>query len=406
MRRALIILASIIFLAGIGVGIYMLFGPDEASLSTSEGVSFEEAGDVPLAEDPTEGATGPVPAGEEIAPRLIRITENPVALGAAIFNLPSQVVPSETGTGTPQTLPGDVEIRYVDRASGNIYAYRFFDRTLERIANRTLPGIQEASWLSDGSLAYARFLSGNDGEDRVETYALPASSEGGYFLERGLSQATVIGTTTLFTLMPSTGGSVGTISSADGTNSRTLFSSPMASLIVHLSNGPYMAHTKASAGIDGYAFSIAGNGSFTRILGPARGLSILPSPSGAYVLYSYLEGRTLRLSLLERATGEVTALPVATISDKCTWASDSTVVFCGVPRAVTGTLPDDWYQGAVSFSDRLWRIDVAGRVATLVIDPAATGEMPVDMTGLKTDGRNNVLTFRNKADGSLWAYDL
>ena len=406
MKRALIIVASIIFLLGIGFGIYMVFGPKDPTLEADDGVVFEGAGDAPIAEDPTEGATGPVPAGEEIAPKLIRITENPVALGMAIFALPSQVVPNETGTGTPETLPGDVEIRYIDRASGNIYAYRYYDRTLERIANRTLPGIQEASWLSDGSLAYARFLSGADGEDRVETYALPVSGDGGYFLERGLSQASVIGTTTLFTLMPSTGGSVGTVSSADGTNSRTLFSSPMASLIVHLSNGPYMAHTKASSALDGYAFSIAANGAFTRMLGPARGLSILPSPSGAFVLYSYMEGRTLRLSILERATGEVTALPVATMSEKCTWTSDSMVVYCGVPRAVSGQLPDDWYQGVVSFTDRLWRIDVAGRVATLVIDPSTAGEATIDMTGLRTDGRNDILTFRNKIDGSLWAYDL
>lgn len=406
MKRALIIVASIIFLAGIGFALYMVFGPDEPTLETDEGVIFDGSGDAPLPADPTRGATGPVPAGKEFAPRLIRITEGPVALGAAIFELPSRVVPSETASGTPETLPGDVEIRYIDRASGNIYAYRFYDRTLERIANRTLPGIQEASWLSDGSLAYARFLSGTDGEERVETYALPANGEGGFFLERGLSQASAIGMTTLFTLMPSSSGSVGTVSGADGTNSRTLFTSPLANIIVHLSNGPYMAHTKASASLDGYAFTIGTNGAFSRIIGPQRGLSILPSPSGAHVLYTFVEGRTLRMSLLERATGEVTALPIATLSEKCAWSSDSTVVYCGVPRTVSGTLPDDWYQGAVSFADRLWRIDVEGRVATMVIDPQVAGEVAIDMTGLRTDGRNDILTFRNKVDGSLWAYDL
>lgn len=406
MKRALIIVASIIFLLGIGFGIYLIFGPKDPSLTASDGVSFDEAGDAPLPIDPTEGATGPVPAGEEIAPRLIRITESPIALGMAIFELPSQVVPAETASGTPQTLPGDVEIRYIDRASGNIYAYRFYDRTLERIANRTLPGVQEASWLDDGSLAYTRFISGSDGADRVETYALPASGEGGYFLERGLSQASVIGTTTLFTLMPSTAGSVGTVSSADGTNSRTLFSSPLASLIVHLSNGPFMAHTKASASLDGYAFTIGAGGQFSRILGPLRGLSILPSPSGSLVLYTYMDGRTLRMSVLDRADGTSTALPIATLAEKCTWSSDSRAIFCGVPRGVSGALPDEWYQGVISFSDRIWRIDMDGRVATLLIDPATSGEATIDMTGLKTDGRNDILTFRNRIDGSLWAYDL
>lgn len=407
MRRVLIIVASIIFILGIGVAVwYFVIAPNGASLSVSEGNQFGSADDVPLGNEDSIGDDGPEPAGDEVAPRLIRITDSYVATGAVVVDLPSRVTEPTSSTTPTETLPGDTEIRYVDRASGNIYAYRFHERTLERISNRTLPGIQEASWLSDGSMAFVRFLPNDSGEERVSTYALPANGEGGYSLEQGLSQVLTSGTTTVFTLLPSANGAVGTAVRPDGTNPRTVFSSVLANITVHLSNGPYMAHTKASNQLDGYGFTIGSSGAFTRILGPLRGLSILPSPSGKFVLFSYVQDRTLRLSVYDTTTASTTALPLATLTEKCAWTPDSSAIYCGIPRTYTGSLPDDWYQGAVQFADRLWRIDMQDRVATLVIDPLTSGDSSIDMIGLSIDGKADVLTFKNKTDGSLWAYDI
>lgn len=406
MRRALLIVASIIFLAGIGFGIYLFFfAKDSATLVGTDGVPFGSADDVTGEQTPDIGET-PVPAGEEVAPRLIRITDNAVSYGMVAFTLPSRVVPSDTASGTPTTLPGDTEIRYIDRASGNVYSYLVHERTLARIANRTLPGIQHASWLTDGSMAYVQFISKDAGSEQVETYALPSNGEGGFFLERGLGQVAVSGTSTLFTLLPSTTGSIGSVARTDGTSPRTLFTSPLSALIVHLSNGPYMASTKATSGLDGYALVLDGAGVWSRMLGPLRGLSILPSPDGKKVLYTYLEGRTLRMSVLDRATNESISLPVATFSEKCVWTRDSLSLYCGVPKSLSGNLPDDWYQGALITVDRIWRIDLSDRVATLIIDPLEAGDALVDVTAPTLDGTEDVFVFRNKTDGSLWVYDL
>lgn len=407
MRRTLIIIASIIFLLGIGVAVYYFFiAPNEATLDVTDGVSFGSSDDVPLGAGETPGEMGPVPAGEEVAPRLIRITDSYVATGAVAIALPSKALPATSSTSPAQILPGDTEIRYIDRASGNVYAYRFHERTLERISNRTIPGIQEASWLSDGSLAFARFLPSDSSDGRISTYALPANGDGGYTLEQGLQQVLVSGTSTVFTLLSGANGSVGTAARPDGTNSRTVFSSTLANITAHLSNGPYMVHTKASSQLDGYGFTVSSTGALTRVVGPFRGLSILPSPSGKLVLFSYVQDRTLRLSVLDLDTNTATALPLATLTEKCAWTPDSRAIYCGIPRTYVGTLPDDWYQGAVSFTDRLWRIDMQGRFATLVVDPLSAGDASIDMIGLTLDGNADVLTFKNKADGSLWAYDI
>lgn len=402
MRRAFIVIASIVLIGIVGAILYFFFGPKEPALTVSDGAIFGSAGDTPPGEGDTGTGDGPIPAGEVFTPQLIRITDGPVALGAVAVALQNQ---AEVASGTPAT-GGDVEVRYIDRASGNVYAYRIHERTLTRISNRTLPGIQEATWLSDGSQAFVRFLAQDQtlGE-QVQTYALPASGTGGYFLDRGVGQVGVSGTTTLYTLLPSTSGSIATIANIDGSNPRTLFSSSLSSLILHHSNGPFIAATKASANIDGYAFTVGANGSFTRILGPLRGLSVLPSPSGNLVLYSYIENRVIKFSVLERTTGTVIAVPITTLADKCVWSTDERF-YCGVPNKPIGTIPDDWYQGVISFSDRLWEVDMVDRSAYYLIDPMREASTEIDMTGLSVDARGDVLIFKNKRDGSLWSYDL
>jgi hypothetical protein len=124
------------------------------------------------------------------------------------------------------------------------------------------------------------------------------------------------------------------------------------------------------------------------------------------VVYSYLDRGKLALAVFDTTTHVATRLPLVTLPEKCAWTSDSLSLYCGVPTSMTGTMPDDWYQGTVSFSDRLWKIDLAGRVATLVIDPKQAGNTDIDMEGLTVDRTNDVLVFTNKRDESLYAYDL
>lgn len=406
-RKYLFIGIGLLVLILLGVAVYFLF------FNKKEGVVVEEPGnrfdtsneytdpgvveELPLGQVADEGR-----AGEEVAPRLIKITDGPVAFGSMAFQV---FTPSEPASTTGAY---DTEIRYLERASGNAYAYRAHERTLSRISNRTLPGIHEATWLPDGSLAYARFLSTGDAEV-IETYALPVSGGGvgGYFLEQGLEDVVVQGTSTLATLLPSTNGSIATVAQVDGETFRTLFSSPLNSLRLFFAGKDFITYTKASAHANGYVFLVGGaSGLFEQVAGPLKGLTALPSPLGTYVFYTYVAGSSLRSGLITLEGRVVDAIPVGTLSEKCTWTSDETSIYCAVPRSITGTLPDDWYQGSVSFSDRIWRIDLEGRVAVLAVDPKTVGGVEIDAVNLTVDSENDVLIFTNKKDGSLWAYDL
>ena len=112
------------------------------------------------------------------------------------------------------------------------------------------------------------------------------------------------------------------------------------------------------------------------------------------------------MELVDTTTSKAISLPVATIADKCVWTADDSTIYCGVPVAPPNNVayPDDWYQGAVPFSDQIWKIDVTGRFAQLVLDfPTQTNET-LDAEALAIDPSNTELVFVNKNDGSLWAY--
>jgi hypothetical protein len=405
-RRILVIVASIVVVLGLIVGAYYLFFSDGATLSVGEpGDLFGTSGDRPVSEllgpdgAPIQGA------GTVVAPKLIRISDAPVAKGTIALFIPA-VEPEASSTAL--ATPADTEVRFIERQSGNVYAFRLHDRVLTRISNRTIPGIQEAVWTADGARAFVRYLTrAADGTEHVDTYALPASGGEGYFLEQGLEQVAVQGTSTVFSLLPNTSGSIGSLSNPDGTNIRTLFTSALSRLNARFSGSDVVVTTKASSALDGYAFLVSrATGSFTRILGPLRGLSTLASPGGESVLYSYADKGRVYLQVLDLPTMTATALPLSTFADKCAWAPGGRAVYCGVPTALAGNMPDDWYQGAATFSDRIWRIDLDTRLATLVVDPSQVADVAIDAVALTLDPISDTLIFTNKKDGSLWAYDL
>lgn len=405
-RRTLIIIASVIVLLGLAVGAYFLFFASSSPSLTNVPNPFGTSGDRPYVE-PTIGDGGPVQgAGTLVAPRLIRIANGPVAKGVHAAYLPGvPEVASSTASTTVAAAPPEVEVRYIERQSGNVFLFRFHDRVLTRIGNKTLPGVQDAVWAKDGSQAFVRFLTRNtDGGEQVDTYALPAEGGDGYFLEKGL-EAVRVSSSTVLSLLPNTTGSIASLSDVAGTNVRTLFTSALSSLVVEFAGNDVLATTKASSGLDGYAFLVR-NSVFTRLLGPYRGLATLPSPSGSSVLFSYTERGKIYTRVLDLKTGEVIPLPLTTLAEKCVWAPGERALYCGIPTNLAGDLPDEWYQGARSFTDRLWNIDLDTRLATLVVDPATVADVAIDAVALTVDPGSDVLLFTNRIDGALWGYDL
>jgi hypothetical protein len=413
MQRTLIIAASVIVILGILIAVYFVFFAPSAPTLTSSANPFQDSGAADTGSTSnTNTDTGVIQegAGKQIAAKFVQITDKPVAAGFIALFVPAPKALATTSSSTPAdisaTVGPDTDIRYIDRASGNVYSYKVRAQSSTRLSNKTVPGVQTASWVSDGSLALTQYLSKEGAAEHVETYALPALGEGGYFLEQDLGEVLVSASSSVFSLVTNSSGSIGTLSKADGSGAHTAFSSTLSQLLVHFSGKGLVATTKASAGIPGYAFSIDSKGAFTRILGALNGLSALPSPSGKSILFSYVDQGAIHLAVLTVATQTVTQLPVATFTEKCVWASDENSIFCAVPKALSGTLPDDWYQGAVTFSDRIWQINLSSRLATLVVDPSLVAKTDMDIQNLTLDPKTSVLVFMNRTNEALYAYSL
>jgi hypothetical protein len=251
-----------------------------------------------------------------------------------------------------------------------------------------------------------RYLSGSD-FSTINTYALSATTSSGFFLPQNLADIAV-SPANILTLTSGVNGSIGSLERTDGTHSSTIFTTPLTSVRLSFAGkNQYLVFTKPASTLSGAAFLVNSAGSFSRIAGPLNGLVALASPSGKEVLVSYTHGGTMAMELIDTTTGITTALPVATIADKCVWTTDDAAVYCGIPvTPPNASYPDDWYQGAIQFSDRIWKIDVTSRYAQFVLDFGVAKKGDLDATSLAIDPKKTVLVFVNKNDGSLWSYSL
>jgi hypothetical protein len=342
----------------------------------------------------------------EAAPRLVKITDGPVALGVIALSLGSQKTGTNTSTSTPTSL--DTAVRYIERASGNAYEYRASSRTITRLTNRTIPGTIESSWLSDGSYAFLRYISAGNGSSNrhMETYALSMSGQG-KMLAEDLSQATG-NDSSVVTVSSDKNGSLVMRSGPQGENPVTLLSTTIERLFLFPTKSGLFVQTPASAKADSFIFVADKNGELTRIPAGTKGLAALPSPDGKTVLVSYVQGSSIQMQSVDVATGARTNLPLATLVEKCVWTSTSRSVYCGVPiSSPNATYPDDWYQGVVGFQDRLWEINFDSHLNIRIADlPQLAPHTVIDAVGLAVDPADKLLIFMNRNDGSLWAYSL
>ena len=403
MTRYLTIAAIALILLGIGAGMYFFFFTGSSTVIVSpqgsSGLPAAGQGEPFVGEQNGEGGLSGQPGvPNPVSSRLVRISVGPIASGEAVVNIPATNASSST----------EISVNYIERQSGNVFSYLVRGGTITRTSNRTVPGIESASWHPSGALAFVRYLSGND-FSTINTYGLPSNGSIGFFLAQNLADIAV-SSTSILTLASGVNGSVASLSRTDGSRPSEIFTTPLSSLrIGFLGKSSYLAFTKPSSSLPGYAFIVDGAGRFSSIAGPLSGLVARPSPQGKWILISSISGDTMQMQLVNVASREITLLPLGTIADKCVWKNDDSAIYCGVPvNPPRGyAYPDDWYQGAVHFSDRVWKIDVASRYAQLVLDfSEEAGDSVLDAEARALDPLATTLVFLNRNDGSLWSFSL
>jgi len=304
-------------------------------------------------------------------------------------------------------------VRYLDRITGNIYQ-TFIDQLDERKLSDTLiPGVRESLFGENGSAVVLRYLDNT--ERKIETFlgTLPqdvlgadSQREGelvGSYLPENISQVVLSpDASKIFYLLPTGDKVVGITSLVSGENKNQIFDSSFTEWLLEWPNDRMIAlTTKPASQVPGYLYFLDPvSKDFEKLLGGINGLTTLTSPQGKLILYT---DNNLTLKVFHRDTGEIIQTGIKTLPEKCVWDKTSEFLYCAVPQFIErGDYPDAWYQGEISFSDQIWKIDALTGAGTLLDSPIES----LDAINLKLDPEEKYLFFINKKAPYLWMLSL
>ncbi|PCI20472.1 hypothetical protein COB64_02010 [Candidatus Wolfebacteria bacterium] len=308
-------------------------------------------------------------------------------------------------------------VRYVKKSSGHIYETFLDDISERKISNTTIPKIQEVVFGNNGDSIVLRYISSNrstiesfSGILEEETQSDRVRELDGIFLPQNVSTISASPDSSSFFYMNTIGpNTIGLTSTFENKNKKQIFISEFSEWISQWANDRMITlTTKASGLVHGFAYRLdPDTESFDKLLGDIAGLTTLTSPNGKLILYSESLDNSIQTYLYNTDTRQSTRFSVATLPEKCTWSSSSITVFCSVPTSIgSAVYPDSWYQGAISFSDALWEINVLTDRATILATPLVDAGEDIDGTNLSLSHDNNYLTFINKNDSYLWSLTL
>ncbi len=410
-KKILIIIAVIVLL---GVGVY--FYSKKVPVGTEQtGGLFPEEGLLRTITPGTGGGDGgganmPFTLGPGATiPRLYELHKTPVA-GVGFI---------ESGTGANRT----VITRYIERGLGHIYETPLSTFIESRISNETHLRLSEALWGNGGKSVIIRSFDKTEGAIKTSILNLSSSVTP---LARDTSTAQIgdfiqteeiflpdyipflaiaeDGSDKIFYLQNGNTSSAGLVTNFRGIVT-SIFSSTFTEWLPQFPNQNLVTlTTKPSARVPGHFFFLnTKTRATTKILSDINGLTTLTSRNGTAVLFSETKNGIPELYVYNFTKKEILPLFIQTLPEKCAWSvKESAVVYCAVPQTIpTAEYPDQWYQGLISFSDSIWKINtvtsVAQKIHTLpsldVINPAISSD-------------DTYFLFMNKITSTPWVYRI
>ncbi len=164
--------------------------------------------------------------------------------------------------------------------------------------------------------------------------------------------------------------------------------------------------TKPAGTVPGFVYSLdPDKKTFKKIFGGVLGLTTNTSPDGKNILYSSSQNSQIAINIYNLSSKNNSGMSITTLPEKCVWQSAS-ILYCAVPTYIpSGNYPDDWYQGAISFVDQIYKINISTLETSMIGNPGSVGAS-IDAMNLAVDTANKYLIFTNKKDGSLWSLDI
>lgn len=340
----------------------------------------------------------------EVFAKLRKVSSVPVS-GATIY--------SENNENT---------IRFIERSTGHLYETTTQETLVRRISNTTIPKAEEVVWGENGQTLILRY----EKDGLIETFSAEVTDENsseenlvaptnepfsltGSFLPLNILEISKNGNRTAY-IRDEFGQAKVYTANIKGENPSLLWQSSVKGWTVKWA-GPNNVSitTKSSHSNPGFLYYLGvSNGSLRKIIGDMNGLTTLPSPDGNTILYSRNNNGFFSFHTFNINEDRHNVFPIPSIPDKCTWDSESLMIFCGVPSggAISGEFPDSWYQGEISFSDSIWSINTETMETKMLADLKSLSQEDIDAIDLKISPDENHLIFTNKRDLTLWVLDI
>ncbi len=312
--------------------------------------------------------------------------------------------------------------QYVERSTGHVFEVTLDGLAKARISQITAPKMHEALWTDGGKTILLRYLR-EDGET-ITSFArksperiapIPSVGESatttaeGTLLPDGILHAIVSndGKTVFYVKKDAASKKLfGYSGELRNSGAKKVFEHDFTEwLPVRFDGKVVWLQTKSSKDAPGYLYTLnISTGSLQKILGDIKGLTTLPSPDGKKILYSESTRGSFKTFLYDVASSESVLFPVATLPEKCAWQSTGGGVYCAVPERIpTGDYPDAWYMGLVSFTDKLWWIELDSMHAYPVLAPTVGGQ-DIEMVSIQLSTDSTRVLFINKKNSTLWLY--
>ena len=353
----------------------------------------------------------------------------------ALEPLFKQLANIQIAGATSVSHDGRTYVRYIARENGYIYDVDVKTAATTQLTNTTIPRIYEAYFANNGNTVIARYLKRDEiaRKDTIKTYianlVLPTSQDAGTLgslagsepqLPDNISALSVSPNgQRLFYLLSVSDGVSGTIVNTQTRIATEVFRNTFSEWLPQLlDNGNVILTSKPSADIAGYAYLYDANKkTLTRIVREKNGMTTLATPMGTKVLYSEnLFGNTT-LGVYDKKgfvqdEGLIihnTSLQLATLPEKCAWSGNHIRIYCGAFASTPHAhIPDDWYQGTLSFSDTFWTINTNLANLVLLADPEKEkdAEKKFDVTYPFVDPSEDHFFFVDKNDSTLWSMRL
>lgn len=393
MKNILIASLVVVIVFLIGVWAYLLINGAPEGFTDMRNALFGNSTTVATERTTPPITTLPEDEGPKTLPvldELFKVTSRPVA-GAVLASTTDGVV-----------------IRYMVKGTGHIFDVSLRDGKETRVSNQTIPNTVAAYWSPMGSRVVVATdsdgLQGNTFLGSVATSdsgSLTLSLEGIPPIENIAFSTT--GEVLYYTNTSAKGEThayVRNIKSGETTGIFTLPFKESTVLWDIWENKTHYAFTKPAFNFMGFLYKISAQG-LTKI-DESKNFTALRINTDIFIVTKNDGGGPYSI-LLNTKKGIGDFLSMQGLREKC--AGTEIRILCGhTGAAQENTYPISWYKGTVSYSDKLWDINIKTGEVFQALDLEGRSREQIDVTDMSF--RDGKVLFKNKRDDSLWLYNM